>query len=78
MTPERRQEIARMGGASIPSAKRSFSLNRDLAVSAGRAGGQAKSTPVTQESKTEDRAQKLDGPKRPAPLPEQTDSNNTR
>lgn len=39
--PERMAEIARKGGASVPSNKRSFALNRDLAISAGRAGGQS-------------------------------------
>lgn len=39
MTPERRTEIARMGGASVPAEKRSFSQNQALAVAAGRKGG---------------------------------------
>lgn len=39
MSPERRREIARKGGASVPADKRSFAQNRDLAASAGRAGG---------------------------------------
>lgn len=42
MSPERRTEIARKGGASIPAAKRSFSQDRDLAATAGRKGGSAK------------------------------------
>lgn len=41
MNPERRREIARKGGASVPSEKRSFAKNRDLAASAGRKGGEA-------------------------------------
>lgn len=41
MTPERRREIARKGGASVPSEKRSFAKDRDLAASAGRKGGEA-------------------------------------
>lgn len=41
MDPERQREIARMGGASVPSDKRSFSQNRDLASAAGRKGGEA-------------------------------------
>ena len=41
MTPERRREIARMGGASVPGEKRSFAKDRDLAASAGRKGGEA-------------------------------------
>jgi general stress protein YciG len=40
MSPERRQEIARKGGSSVPPDKRSFSTNRELAVSAGSKGGQ--------------------------------------
>ena len=40
MSPERQREIARMGGKSVPSQKRSFSQNRDLASKAGRKGGQ--------------------------------------
>ena len=39
MPVERRREIARKGGASVPSEKRSFSLNRGLATEAGRKGG---------------------------------------
>jgi general stress protein YciG len=41
MDPERRREIARHGGASVPSEKRSFAQNRDLAANAGRKGGAA-------------------------------------
>lgn len=41
MNPERRREIARKGGASVPGEKRSFTKNRDLAVQAGRKGGEA-------------------------------------
>lgn len=41
LTPERRAEIARMGGAATPPEKRSFSLNKDLAAAAGAAGGRA-------------------------------------
>lgn len=41
MDPERQREIARMGGAAVPSDKRSFSQNRKLAVEAGRKGGEA-------------------------------------
>ena len=39
MSPERRREIAALGGAAVPSAKRGFSLDRDLAIEAGRKGG---------------------------------------
>lgn len=38
MSPERRSEIARMGGASIPPDRRAFSTNRLLAQEAGRKG----------------------------------------
>jgi len=41
MDPAKRLEIARKGGASVPSEKRSFAKNRDLAASAGRKGGEA-------------------------------------
>lgn len=40
MSPEKRTEIARKGGASIPADKRSFSRSRELAVAAGRKGGE--------------------------------------
>ena len=39
MDPERRREIARKGGASVPGEKRSFTRDRDLADNAGRKGG---------------------------------------
>ena len=39
MDPERQREIARKGGASVPSEKRSFSQDRGLAAQAGRKGG---------------------------------------
>jgi len=41
MDPERRREIARRGGASVPSEKRSFAQDRSLAADAGRKGGAA-------------------------------------
>ena len=41
MDPERRREIARRGGASVPSDKRSFAQDRSLAANAGRKGGSA-------------------------------------
>jgi uncharacterized protein len=40
MDPERRREIARKGGGSVPKEKRSFSRHPELAASAGRKGGQ--------------------------------------
>lgn len=39
MTPERRREIASIGGRNVPDAKRSFSTNNELAKSAGKIGG---------------------------------------
>ncbi|MEK4035325.1 KGG domain-containing protein [Methylocystis sp. IM2] len=39
MSPERRSEIARMGGKSVPAAKRAYSQDTELAVAAGRKGG---------------------------------------
>ena len=41
MDPVRQREIARKGGASVPSDKRSFSQDRSLASAAGRKGGEA-------------------------------------
>lgn len=41
LTPERRKQIAAMGGKAVPAGKRSFSTNRTLAAEAGRKGGQA-------------------------------------
>lgn len=41
MDPARQREIARKGGASVPSEKRSFSQDRTLAAQAGRKGGEA-------------------------------------
>ncbi|MET0408352.1 MAG: KGG domain-containing protein [Hyphomicrobium sp.] len=40
MDGEKQREIARKGGASVPAHQRSFSRNHDLAVAAGRKGGQ--------------------------------------
>lgn len=39
MDEAKQREIARKGGASVPNHERSFSKNRDLAVTAGRKGG---------------------------------------
>lgn len=41
MTPERRRELASMGGRALKPEQRSFSRNPDLAASAGRKGGLA-------------------------------------
>jgi uncharacterized protein len=40
MNSDKRREIASKGGKSVPSEKRSFSQDRDLASHAGRKGGQ--------------------------------------
>lgn len=39
LSPERRTEVARMGGAAVPAEKRSFSQNQALAQAAGAKGG---------------------------------------
>ena len=41
MTAERRKEIARLGGKSVPRDSRSFARDPDLAATAGRKGGEA-------------------------------------
>lgn len=41
LTPERRHEIAAMGGKSVPARKRTFSRKKALARTAGRKGGLA-------------------------------------
>jgi len=41
MSKEKVTAIAKKGGASIPSEKRAFSVNRTLAQEAGRKGGLA-------------------------------------
>jgi uncharacterized protein len=41
MSPERRREIASLGGKAVPAHERSFSKDRVLAATAGRAGGEA-------------------------------------
>lgn len=48
MDPERRREIARKGGASVPAASRSFAKDHDLAARAGRVGGSATRAPSTE------------------------------
>lgn len=44
MDPEKQREIARKGGRSVPSEKRSFSQNHKLASEAGRKGGHTSHT----------------------------------
>lgn len=41
MDPEKRRAIASKGGSSVPSEKRAFSIDRELAAVAGRKGGSA-------------------------------------
>lgn len=41
MTPERLAEVARKGGLAMPSEKRAYSKDRELAANAGRKGGLA-------------------------------------
>ena len=50
MTPEKRRQIAAMGGASVRPEQRSFSQNKALAVEAGRKGGSASSRHTDEES----------------------------
>lgn len=45
LSPERRTEIARKGGAAVPAEKRSFSQSQALAQSAGSKGGQTPRKP---------------------------------
>ena len=44
MSQEKQREIDSKGGKSVPSEKRSFSQNRELASQAGRKGGQVSGT----------------------------------
>jgi general stress protein YciG len=41
MDPQKQRAIARKGGESVPSEKRSFSQNASLAAEAGRKGGKS-------------------------------------
>ena len=41
MTPEKRREIAAMGGRATPNEKRGFAKDRELASRAGSKGGKA-------------------------------------
>jgi len=54
MDPERQREIARKGGASVPSEKRSFSQDRGLAAQAGRKGGEASHGSRNKESRPQE------------------------
>ena len=48
MDPVRQREIARKGGAAVPSEKRSFAQNSDLARKAGAKGGSRSRPPNVQ------------------------------
>ena len=39
MTPDRRSEIARMGGQAVPADKRTYSINKLKASESGKIGG---------------------------------------
>ncbi len=52
ISPERRREIASMGGKSIPAQNRAFARQRELAAEAGRKGGIA--TGRNRHSRTRD------------------------
>ncbi len=41
MSPERRKEIASLGGKAIPAELRAFSRSKELAAAAGRVGGKS-------------------------------------
>jgi len=45
MSPEKRAEIARLGGKAVPAEKRTFSVKEGLASKAGSKGGKAKRKP---------------------------------
>ena len=46
LSPERRREIARKGGQSVPAEKRTFAKDRELAAEAGRKGGSRTKKPA--------------------------------
>ena len=39
MTPDRRSEIARMGGQAVPPDKRTYSIDKSKASASGKIGG---------------------------------------
>ena len=41
LSPERRREIARMGGKAVPAEKRAYAVNKALAAKSGSKGGKA-------------------------------------
>ncbi len=44
MDPERRREIAQRGGRNVPPERRSFAVDRELAMRAGARGGSVSSS----------------------------------
>lgn len=44
MDPERRREIAQRGGRNVPPGRRSFAVDRELAMRAGQRGGSVSSS----------------------------------
>lgn len=53
MDGSRHRAIASKGGSSVPTEKRSFSRDRELAVRAGRKGGQARVKAAAQKAANE-------------------------
>lgn len=49
MSLEQRRAIASMGGKAVGPEKRSFSRDRELAITAGRKGGAASRAPAREE-----------------------------
>jgi general stress protein YciG len=39
MSPERRSEVARMGGQAVPADKRTYSIDKSKASASGKIGG---------------------------------------
>ena len=58
LSPERRREIASMGGKSVPPEKRAFARNAALAAEAGRIGGAAAPAESRMFSKDKDLARR--------------------
>ena len=50
MSPERVREIAAKGGKSVPKEKRSFSRDKELAISSGKKGGTRRGKKTTSPS----------------------------
>ena len=63
LSADRIREIASKGGSSVPSEKRAFSRDKDLAITAGRKGGEANSN-VPKEHRRDGRVPDDLGPRR--------------